>query len=300
MTARTRAPAALPTALAVAALVAVAAVVLALRAPAAGADIGDESGGTNAGGSYSAWAWYTAAGGRDPVTTPDDCTLEDPETADQPAHWEYEVHESLTPGTFTVSYGCTAELLHDRQFNQIGGFNDWQLYDNLWTVSVTPAPIDDLVARAIATLDPTPPTIATDLLPGVDGLVRVPVEFRLDGDLGPQSGVAASSGPISVVLTATPDANVPIVWHTGDGQSPCEPTDARGFCTHDYGRSSFGQHHEGLPNHHYRVTAGLTYLGHYDVIANGTVVASADIGNVDRTVAFGLAVEEAQAVNTRG
>jgi hypothetical protein len=301
MTARTRAPAALSTTLAVAALVAVVAVVLALRAPAAGADIGDESGGTNAGGNYSAWAWYTAAGGRDPVTTPDDCTLEDPDTADKPAHWEYEVEESATtPGTFIVSYGCTAELLHDRQFNQIGGFNDFELYDNLWTISVTPAPIEDLVARALATLDPQPPTIATDLQPGVDGLVHVPVEFRLTGDLGPQGGVAASAGPIEVVLTAWPDGNVPIVWHTGDGPSPCGAADGWGVCTHDYGRSSYGQHHEGLASHHYRITAGITYLGHYDVVANGTVIASADIGNVDRTVEFGLAVEEAQAVNTRG
>jgi hypothetical protein len=35
------------------------------------------------------------------------------------------------------------------------------------------------------------------------------------------------------------------------------------------------------------------------VVAGGGTIASADIGNVDRTVASGLAVDEAQAVNSR-
>jgi hypothetical protein len=297
--ARTRAPTILPTALALAALLAVAAVVLALRAPAAGADIGGESGGSNDGGSYSAWAYYTAAGGSDHVSSPQRCTLQDPATAHLVAYYDWEVIE-WTPGVFTVYSECVAEIFRDRQYNSVGGFSDAQVADVLGQSTITPAPIEDLVARAIANLDVQPPAITTDLLPGVDGLVHVPVQFQLTGNLGTQFGVAVSDGPISVVLKARPDTDVPIDWHTGDGQSPCGATDARGFCTHDYGRSSFGQHHEGLPNHHYRITAGITYLGHYDVVANGTVIADADIGNVDRTVELGLAVDEAQAINTRG
>jgi hypothetical protein len=299
MTAHTRAPTARSTALAVAALATVAAVVLGVGVPAASADVGPETGGTNAGGSYSAWAYYTAADGGRHVSSPQRCTLEDPETADLVAYYEWEVIE-WTPGVFTVYSECVAEIFHDRQYNSVGGFNDWQVVDVLGQSTITPAPIDDLVARAISTLDPTPPAIATDLSAGVDGLVHVPVQFRLTGDLGPQSGPAASAGPITVILTATPDPDVPITWHTGDGLSPCAPDDARGECTHDYRRSSYGQHHEGLANHQYRITAGITYRGHYDVVmAGGGTIASADIGNVDRTVASGLAVDEAQAVNSR-
>ncbi len=299
--ARTRAPTALSTILAVAALVAVAAVVLALRAQAAAAGgIGGESGGSNAGGSYSAWAYYAAAGGGDTVSTPQRCTLETERARDLEAYYEWFVMD-LGDGSYLVAYTCTAVMFHDRHSNLINGFQDWEVSDTIGDPQlVRPAPIEDLVARAIANLDPTPPAIATDLAAGADGLVHFPVQFRLDGDLGPQTGVAASAGPISVVLTARPDANVPIDWHTGDGPSPCEATDAPGFCTHDYSRSSYGQHHEGLPNDHYRITAGITYLGHYDVVANGAVIASADIGNVDRTVQFGLAVDDAEAINTRG
>jgi hypothetical protein len=299
MTARTRAPAFLPAAVTVTALLAVAAVALALRAPAAAADIGPGSGGTNAGGSYSAWAWYTAAGGRDPVDTPDECTLEFPEAQHLVAHMEYEIDETSVPGTYNLSYGCAADLFDSRTANSVGGFNDWEVYDNRWTISVTPAPIDDLVAQALARLDPNPPAIATDLRPGVDGLVHVPVQFQLTGNLGPQGGEAASAGPITVVLTAWPDDGVPIDWHTGDGRTPCDPADGRWACTHDYARSSYRQHHEGLPNHHYRVTAGITYTGRYAVYNGSAPIAGADIGNVGRTVELGLAVDEAQAVNTR-
>jgi hypothetical protein len=300
MTARTRAPAALAPALAVAASVAIAAAVLALRAPAAGADVGDESGGTNNGGSYSAWAWYTATGDHDDeVDTPTGCTLELAATAHYVAHWEYFVMET-TPGTYSVSYGCAADALDHRVANQIDGFQDYELYDLEWTISVTPAPIEDLVAEALTRLDPDPPAIATDLSPGVHGLVHVPVTFQLNGDLGPQSGPVASAGPITVVLTAWPNGDVPITWDTGDEQTPCGANDPWGACTHDYGRSSFGQNHEGLPGDRYRVTAGITFTGRYDVFNGPDQIAGAVIGNVDRTVQLALAVDEAQAVNTRG
>jgi hypothetical protein len=301
MTARTRAPAALSPAIGVAALVAVAAAALVLRAPAASADLGDQIGGTNDGGSYSAWAWYTSSPDHDEdVPTPNNCTLEDPETAHMPAHWEYTVLPTSVPGTYSVSYGCAADILDTRTANQIGGFQDWQLYDNQWTISVTPAPIEDLVSEALTHLDPQPPSISTNLGDGVDGLVHVSVTFQLQGNLGAQTGVAASAGPITVVLTAWPNGDVPITWHTGDRQTPCEDDDPWGACTHDYGRSSFGQNHEGLPPDHYRVTAGITFTGRYDVFNGNDPIAGADIGNVDRTVQLGLAVDEGQAVNMRG
>jgi hypothetical protein len=104
------------------------------------------------------------------------------------------------------------------------------------------------------------------------------------------------------VLTAWPNDGVPVTWHPGDAQTPCAGGEPWGFCTHDYARSSFGQNHEGLGQDEYRVTAGITYTGRYDVYNAGDPdpIAGAVIGDVDRTVELGLAVDEAQAVNTRG
>jgi hypothetical protein len=307
MTAHTRAPAALPPAIAVAALLAVAAVVLALRAPAASADIGDENGGTNDGGSYSAWAWYAAAGAPERVSQPQPCTLpnttEHPDLSQLPAFHEWEVLTSPGTNTFTVYELCTAVMFHDRHANQINGFNDFDLNEILGQTTITPAPIEDLVAQALTHLDPQPPAIETDLGDGVHGLVHVSVTFQLAaGDLGPQSGVAASAGPIRVELTAWPNGDMPITWNAGDALTPCAGGEPWGACTHDYGRSSFGQNHEGLGQDEYRVTAGITYTGRYDVFVDGNPapIAGDEIGNVDRTVQLGLAVDEAQAVNTRG
>jgi hypothetical protein len=275
----------------------------ALLAPAlpAAADVGPGTGngGSNTGGRYGAWAWYVTTGGGDGATgTSNDCDL--PNAPGEEAHYEYFVTHF---GDETiVSLVCVGVLLRQAHPEPIPVLEGWErdFLDVVWSETVRPVPLDDLVAHAIASLDPDPPAILTNLHPGVDGLVNLPVEFRLAGDTGVPPGVAAEDGPVRVVLSAEPDLLVPTVWHTGDGRRACEDGGAPGVCTHEYTRSSNGQHHEGLPRDQYRVTAGITYLGHYDVFLAGVRITGDDIGNVQRTAELPLPVDEAQAVNTHG
>ncbi len=272
-------------------------------APPAAADVGPGSGngGSNTGGRFSAWAWYVAAGGDDgAIQTSDTCDL--PLAPLEDAHYEYFVTHSVYGDETIVSYVCVGALLrqmHPEGIPALEG-SERDLLDVIWSGPVTPISLDDLVAHAVATLDPDPPTIETDLLPGVDGMVNLPVRFTLTGDLGVPPGEAARNGPVVVRVSAVPDPAFPPVWHTGDGPPACADDDGPGVCTHSYARSSNGQRHDGLPRNHYRVTAGITYLGHYDVFVGGVLIAGADIGDVVRTAELPLAVDEAQAINTRG
>jgi hypothetical protein len=285
----------------VATLVAAAVALLPALARPAAADVGPEtgSGGSNTGGRYGAWAWYLAVGGGEGATaTSDRCDL--PNAPGEEAHWEYFV--SHWQGKTYVSLVCVGVLLRAAHPEPIPVLEGWEqdFLFRLWTEEVTPVPLDDLVARAVAMLDVDPPDIETDLRPGVDGLVNLAVHFRLTGDVDVPQGVAAQNGPVEVLVSAEPDPAVPVVWHTGDGRPPCTPEDGPDVCTHEYERSSNGQHHEDLPRDHYRVSADITYRGRYDVLVNGGRIDSADIGNIERAVELPLAVDEAQAINTRG
>jgi hypothetical protein len=290
-----------------AALLAAAAVLPTLMMPAfappAAADLGPGSGngGSNTGGRFSAWAWYVAAGGDDgAIQTSDDCDL--PLAPLEESHYEYFVTHSVYGDETIVSYVCVGALLrqmHPEGIPALEG-SERDLLDVIWSGPVTPISLDDLVAHAVGSLDPEPPTIETDLRAGVDGLVNLPVRFTLTGDLAVPPGDAADNGVVRVVVSAVPHRAFPFVWHTGDGRQACAADDAPGVCTHGYVRSSNGERHDGLPRDHYRVTADVTYLGHYDVFVNGAPFGGADIGDIVRTAELPLAVDEAQAINTRG
>jgi hypothetical protein len=287
----------------IAALLAAAGVVLpALASPAAG-DVGPETGngGSNTGGRYGAWAWYQATGGGEGASrTSNDCEL--PAAPREPAHFEYFVTRSVTePDTLFVSFVCVGELLRQAHPEPIPVLEGWEqdFLDVRWSGEVTRTPLDELVAHALLTLDPQPPAIQTDLYPEVDGLVNLPVQFSLAGGLGGLAPrVAAQDGPVRVTLSADPDPGVPVVWHAGDGRQACESDADPAVCTHVYARSSYGQHHEGILPNEYRVSADITYIGHYVVTLNGGVVADDDIGNIQRAAVLGLPVDEGQAINT--
>ncbi len=200
-----------------------------------------------------------------------------------------------------MSLVCVGVLLRQAHPEPIPVLEGWEqdFLDVKWSEPVAPVSLDDLVARAVATIDPQPPAITTDLTPGVAGLVNLSVRFSLPDALDVPAREAARNGPVVVTVSAKPDPNIPIVWHTGDGHEACAPDDPPRACTHVYPRSSNGQRQAGLPRDQYRVTAGITYLGHYTVTIGSVTIADADLGNVQRTVGLPLAVDEAQAINTR-
>lgn len=273
---------------------AVAATALVAHPLPAAADWGDNTGGSNEGGQYSAWAYYGRATGGGNVSVADTCTLEaQPGT---PAHIEYNVISYDGGATYTVWKDCVkdGENVDDRAGRFPPG-DQWDILDS-WVV--TPADPQAMINEAIARLDPAPPVITTDPGGGVPGLVGLPTYLSFAQPVG-RATASISDGPITVEVWADPVGEV--TWDTGDGLPGCNAPDGpAGECAHLYEQSSRGQGGDdhGLPA--YTIAAEITYTGGYAVYAGGAHVGgSDDIGDIVRTAEATLAVNEAQAVNTR-
>ncbi len=273
------------TSLALAALVAA----TASAAPAA-ADVNGDTGGSNSGGKFTAWGAYAGATGGGNVSVTETCTLMD--RPDEPAHVEYNVISYDGGATYTVWKDC---VLDGEDVDDIRGlFPDGENWDILDSWEVTPVEPDDVVAEAIAMLNPTPPAIVTDPGGGIPGMVGIPTYLSFGGSLEVEPR-SVTEPPITVTVWANPTGEVE--WDTGDGVEACNaPPGPAGECAHLYGSSSRGQ-----PGDEYTITARISYTGGYTVTAAGAVVGgSDDIGDIERTATTTLAVNEAQAVNTDG
>lgn len=277
--------------LSVAAVVAAALVAL---APAASAGIGDEtgttqSGGSNHGGQFSAWAYYAQAHGEGQVLD-DTCHLQ--KHPELPAHYEYNVVTSDGGQTYTVFYDCVLDGKNVDDVNHLYPTfgEEWDWLDT-WTV--TPADPQEMIAQAIAHLNPTPPKVVTSPGGGNPGLVNLPVYLDFATPLG-RVDTSFSDGPLTVFLSAR---NPTVSWDTGDGLPACNaPAGPGGVCTHLFSQSSAGQ-----SGHAFTITATITYTGSYVVTANGVPVGGRNnIGNIQRTSTTTLAVNEAQAINDDG
>ncbi|HEX6420540.1 MAG TPA: hypothetical protein VFZ77_18715 [Acidimicrobiales bacterium] len=274
----------------------------------AGADTWEppDSGSHTGPGGFDAWAfWVSATGGQGSSTT-QRCEFPpevSPESGPVPAHYEYVVSE-IRPGEYMVTLACVPddEVL-DRWANGVpmeewdpGIF--WWLVD-MWTV--TAADPEDLLAQALAHLDPEPPAIGTNPTGGVASMVRIPTWFWLEGGV-PSVSETITDGPLAVTVTATP---VSVSWDAGDGGSVTCRDEANvgspdtDTCSHTYETSSAGQpgrDARGRPA--YTVAAGIEYVGSYEVTLWGVPVGGAtDIGGIVRVSEVPLAVNEAQAVN---
>jgi hypothetical protein len=276
-------------------IIAVVAATLAALAPAAGADgglsgeSGTDTGGSNHGGRFSAWAYYAQAHGGGQVRS-NVCHLE--KHPELPAHFEYNVVPAPDGKTYTVFYDCVLDgrdVDDTRHLYPTMG-EEWDWLDT-WTV--TPAPPEEMVAEAIARLNPEPPTIKTSPGGGVHGLVNLPVYLSFAAPPDTQfAGI--TDGPITVLVWAKP--NPEYSWDTGDGLPACNGAGPAGTCTHLYARSSA---REGPAGFH--ITATITYTGGYVVTANGVPVGlQGDIGNITRVSEIDLPVDEAQAINDDG
>ena len=273
--------------------VACATTALTMGSAPASADVGDGRGGSNAGGQYSAWAYYGQVTGGGNVSAPETCTLTQQPTA--PAHIEYNVISYDDGATFTVWEDCVldGENVDDRS-GQFPPGDQWDIRDS-WVV--TPADPQEMINEAIARLNPDPPGVVTNPGGTVPSLVGIPTYLSFNGPLLPQTA-EVTDGPISVQIVATPTGEV--TWTTGDGLEACNAAPGpAGECAHVYARSSLngGGTHTGLPA--YTITAEVTYTGSYTVTANGVQVGGVtDIGDIQRTSETSLAVNEAQAINT--
>jgi hypothetical protein len=269
---------------------------LLVLAPAAGADgglggeTGTTTGGDNHGGRFSAWAYYAQATGGGKITS-SECHLKaHPEL---PAHYEWNVVPSGDGTTYTVFYDC---VLNGKDVDDIHHLypNMGEEWDWLDTWTVTPAPPEDMIADAIARLNPEPPKISTSPGGGVPGLVNLPVYLSFAEPLTRQQ-TPITNGPITVIVWAEPHVDE-VVWDTGDGREACNTAPGPGgTCAHLYAASSAG-HANG-----YQITATITYTGGYAVAVNGNFVDGVnDIGNIVRTSTINLPVQEAQAINDDG
>jgi hypothetical protein len=267
---------------------------VAIGSSPAAADVTDDTGGNNAGGQYSAWAYYARTTGGGNVSTPQPCTLE--YLPDQPAFYEYNVVSRDGGQTYIVYYDCVAvgEILEDAEGLFPDNYQTWDMIDS-WVV--TPADPQDMINEAIARLNPVPPTIVTDPGGGIPGLVGITTYLSFSEPLGRQTA-SISDGPITVEVWADPIGDVE--WDTGDRLPACNaPSGSQGECAHIYSRSSVdgGALDHGLPA--YQITALINYQGGYAVYANGANVGGEDdIGDLQRTSETFLAVNEAQAINT--
>jgi hypothetical protein len=287
-----------------AALLAVAAVVWPATASPATAQVGPGpgGGGSNADGRFNAYAYYVAAGGRDSIDTRIPCTLPNAPAGSE-AYLEWHTYPSQFPGHRTVTRACIGVLLHQKFLGDgipvlEGWETDYIADPRTWDIG--PGTIDDLIAYAVDQLDPQAPQITTDLKPDVNALVNLSVEFSLPDPLPSQGGEVIRDGPIAVSIEADPvdPAVAPIVWHTGDRLPACDAGSRQNACTHEYHRSSFDQHHQGLPDDHYRVAADMAYTGSYTVTFDGAPIGTQPIGTVTRSSVLPLAVDEAQTLNT--
>ena len=275
---------------------AVVATALMVLAPAAGADgglggeTGTSTGGDNHGGRFSAWAYYAQATGGGRISTRNVCHLR--EHPELPAHYEWNVVPSGDGTTYTVFYDC---VLDGKDVDDVHHLypNMGEEWDWLDTWTVTPAPPEDMIADAIAKLNPEPPKISTSPGGGVHGLVNLPVYLSFAEPLTRQQ-TALSDGPVTVIVWADPQPE--IAWDTGDGREACNTTPGPGgACAHLYAESSAG--HPGG----YHITATITYTGGYAVAVNGIEVDRVEnIGNIVRTSEVNLPVDEAQAINDDG
>lgn len=220
-----------------------------------------------------------------------------------PGHYEVTTTPSgaVTPtGNSDVWVWCVADAIQEPHDPADG----WprNLLRVYW--DVPPRTPEDLVEYALAQLIIGAPTVSTS--PGTNGpgLVGVPTWLMVAGLGGSVAPVTVGDDLLSVTVWANPDPNGLVRWNTGEAEMTCtQPIDAPEDCAYTYQQSSLGQtgtDAAGRPA--YTITVSMTYIAGYSVSVGGEIVATVDpIGNVDRTSPpYYLAVEEAQAINTRG
>ena len=275
-----------------AALAAALALALVALAPTAGADVSDSHGGSNDGGRFSGWAYYANGlhGGSGRVEV-DTCHLS--KNPDAPAHLEYNVVMIGAGPSYVVFKDCVINGKHvdDSRLIYPAPGTEWDWLD---TWFITPAPPQDLIAHAIAIVQPAAPPVTTDPGGGVHGLVNMPVYLKLTATPLDQLE-AVVDPPLRVVVQAHPTS---VDWNTGDGQPACNAPAPAGFaCAHLFTRSSIDQ-----PGQAYTITATIHYEGRYDVYLDGNPnpIAGDTVGIVDRTSTVPLPVNEAQALNNDG
>ena len=293
---------------------AIASAVLVSAGSPAGADSWEppDSGSFTDQGGFNAWSFWVSHNGAGAETTVQTCEFPPslwPPGGPLPSHIEYWVDEVL-PGEFLVWEYCVIDdEIVDRWTEAIPRerWDPWAVVEwpqEMWTA--TAAEPEDLLAMALAHLDPEPPAIGTSPGGDVASMVGIPTWFWLQGGVQPVSETI-TDGPLAVTVTATP---VGVSWDTGDGGQAVCTDEAHvgvpdtGTCSHTYERSSLGQagrDASGRPA--YTVAAEIEYVGGYQVTLWGQPAGGqADIGGVARVSEVDLAVNEAQAVNrpTRG
>jgi hypothetical protein len=299
-------------------LVAVVAAAGTLVAPAAAwAEIGDP-GQTPTNDEYNHAADFVAAsGGGGGAATPTPCELGSayPETAATSAHYEWNSYFE-EDGTYSIYLNCVADGQNVPSGDRSQGTrDDWVWPDSsLWRVvwsrtGIVPRDPTELVAEVLARLRPEDAGIRTD--PGGDRptMVGIPTWLWLDGDAYRPQQISETDGPtiggvplLAVTINAVPKPDSLVTWTMGDGGSVACPNGGLppGSCTYEYTRSSAGEGVDGttgLPA--FTVTAGYTYTGTYEVRVMGRVIDSGSLGDIERTATTTLAVNEAQAINTR-
>jgi hypothetical protein len=286
---------------------AVAAVALGGGAAAADSWEPGHGGSSSDGGGFDAWAYWLTVNDGDSTSTPQRCEfppeLWHPE-GPLPAHLEYNASE-IRPGEYLVWEWCVLDDSVVDPWLEASPIEEWDpgailsWPQQMWTV--TAADPQDLLARALAHLDPQPPAIGTSPGGDVASMVGVSTWFWLEGGLAPVSETI-TAGPLAVTVTATP---VSVSWDTGDGGT-AECTDEANVgvpdtdtCSHTYDRSSAGQvARDAAGRPAYTVAADIAYVGGYEVTLGGVYVGGqADIGGVARASETTLAVNEAQAIN---
>jgi hypothetical protein len=270
-----------------------------------GADPWDppSSGGGGGNGGFNAWAYWASATGGGGTPTRESCEMPrdywpDPQTP-PPSHIEYVAYEiPAGSGHYSVWKDCVVDgyTVNPDLPNGL----TWFPLDN-WQVEAGDP--EELIREALAYLNPDPPQIGTSPDAATAAFVGIPTWYWLEGGL-PPINETITDGPLAVTVTATPTG---VTWDPGNGGSVvCRDELGVGSpgtdtCSFTYERSSVeqaGSDPQGRSA--YTVSADIEYVGSYSVTLGGVAVGGqTNIGGVGRVSETLLAVNEAQAINTR-
>jgi hypothetical protein len=264
----------------------------------------NSDGGTTRNAFWSrAWGAWAANNGGGTSSTPEECDHHKLYIGDNGpviiGQIKYTSSE-ISPGQWFVTVWCEWAPL-DPVAAQDPFYLNGHLV-NYWLAE--PGDPQDLIADALALLQPTPPGIGTspsgespsgEIVP----MVGIPTWFWLEGGLTPMSQTI-TDGPLSVTVTATP---VKVTWDHGDPNAEdgdvvtCR--DPVGVGAPNTDTCSYVYDHSSPPS--FTVSATIEYTGSYQVFFNGTfVTGQSNIGGVTRVSSTSIAVQQAQAINTPG
>jgi hypothetical protein len=264
-------------------------------------------GGDTGGGSFSAWGAYAGArGGESGDSTTQDCWVDEPDKPHE-GRIVVHVHGNGDPSYFVFIH-CMDKTVADplsHPDSDAGGDTSGDLMRVIDLYTVEPVDPQAVVDQALAQEQAPAPEIRTVPGDGNAGLVGVPTWLMVENMVWErqETTVVGEGGLVSVTVWAEPVGDGEIVWNTGEGTVTCAGDGTvEGSCSYTYQSSSLGQEGvDGSGRPAYPITASVTYTGGYDVYLDGTLIASADLGEVVRTSEpVHLAVQEAQAINTGG